>query len=172
MALTTIEDLLFSQVRDLTSAEARVSYAFAGLADRASHERLANAFWDSLGEAEGRISRLAELAGLLDVPPSEGQCRGIEGILQDNAATLGDGGAVLVIDAGLVAGARRLHHQMISGYAAAHALAELLGLEDVGRLLSASLAEEESADRTLARLANSTVNPGALFAEMLGSRAQ
>ena len=46
------------------------------------------------------------------------------------------------------------------------------GWTDVGRLLSASLAEEESADRTLARLANSTVNPGALFAEMLDSRAQ
>lgn len=170
MSLSTLEDLLVSQVRDLTSAEARVSWAFAGLAKRAAHERLADAFWDSLGEAEGRISRLAELASLLEVAPSEGQCRGIEGILQDSATTLGDGGAVLVIDAGLIAGARRLHHQMISGYAAAHALAELLGLEGVGRLLSASLVEEESADRTLARLADSTVNPGALFAEMLGSK--
>ena len=171
MALATIEDLLVSQVRDLTSAEARVSYAFAGLAKRASHERLANAFWDSLGEAEGRMSRLATLTEMLGVTPSEGQCRGIEGILQDSAATVGDGGAVLVIDSGLLAGARRLHHQMITGYAAARALAELLELEGVGELLSASLAEEESADRALAQLADSTINPGALFAELLDSQA-
>jgi Mn-containing catalase len=171
MALTTIEDLLVSQVRDLTSAEARVSYAFAGLADRAFHERLANAFWNSLEEAEGRIARLATLAEALGMAPSEGQCRGIEGILQDSAATVSDGGAVLVIDAGLLAGARRLHHQMITGYAAARALAELLDLKGVGAMLGACLAEEESADRALAQLADSTINPSALFAEMLDTQA-
>lgn len=171
MPLTTLEDLLVSQIRDLTSAEARVSWAFAGLAKQAFHERLANSFWDSLGEAEGRILRLAALAEELGMVPSEGKCRGIEGILQDSAATVGDGGAVLVIDAGLLAGARRLHHQMITGYAAARALAELLELKGVGAMLSACLAEEESADRALAQLADSTVNPSALFAEMLDGQA-
>jgi ferritin-like metal-binding protein YciE len=171
MALATLEDLLASQVRDLTSAEARVSWAFAGLTDQAAHERLANAFWQSHGEAEGRISRLAELAGLLGMAPGTGQSRGIEGILHDSAATLGKGGAILVLDAGLIAGARRLHHQMISGYSAARALAELLGLTGIGLLLDASLSEEESADRALASLAESTVNPGALFAEMLDGQS-
>lgn len=171
MPLATIEDLLVSQVRDLTSAEARVSFAFAGLANRAYHDRLANAFWESLDAAEGRISRLATLAEQLGMVPSQGQCRGIEGILQDSAATVDGGGAVLVIDAGLLAGAQRLHHQMITSYAAARALARILGLDGVGALLSASLAEEESADRTLAQLADSTINPGALFVEMLESQS-
>lgn len=170
MALATIEDLLVSQVRDLTSAEARVSWAFAGLAERAFHERLATVFWDSMIQAEARIARLAALSDRLGMAPSGGQCRGIEGILQDSAATVGDGGAVLVIDAGLAAGARRLHHQMITGYAAARALADLLEIDGVGALLSSCLAEEESADLALAQLADSTINPSALFAEMLDTQ--
>jgi ferritin-like metal-binding protein YciE len=48
--------------------------------------------------------------------------------------------------------ARKVEHYEIAAYSSAHAIAEMLGLEEVASLLAETLAEEEAAEEKLCEL--------------------
>jgi len=73
-------------------------------------------------------------------------------------------GEQAVIDAGLIAAARRVEHYEIAAYSCLHMYAMLLGQPKAATLLEQSLGEEEATDQLLSNLAEGGVNEAALSA--------
>ena len=162
MPLNTLHDLLISQLKDIYNAEKQVVKALPRMARTASHESLAEAFNAHLIETNRQIARLEEVFEYLRVSPRGPKCRGMEGLVAEGTEMMAEKGEPSVIDAGLIADARRVEHYEIAAYTATMALADTLGQGIIVRLLEKSLEEEAAADHALATLARIEVNPEAL----------
>jgi ferritin-like metal-binding protein YciE len=62
------------------------------------------------------------------------------------------------LDAGLLSAAQAVEHYEISRYGTLKSWAEHLGLDEVAKLLDATLEKEKNADKTLSRVAEANVN--------------
>jgi ferritin-like metal-binding protein YciE len=92
----------------------------------------------------------------------------MEGLLAEEAEVMAEEGAPAVIDAGLIADARRVEHYEIASYTATIALAMALRQDDIVNLLGQNLQEELAMDERLAWIASSEVNPDAVLLEFTG----
>ena len=147
--LSTIKDLLEGEIKDLYSAEKQLTKAIPKMAKGSNNEELASAFTAHLKETEGQISRLEEVAKLLDTTPTGKKCKGMEGVIEEGAEALEEDGNENVLDLGIIGAGSRVEHYEMAGYTTAINLAKQLGDAKVVSLLSASLGEEKAADEKL-----------------------
>jgi ferritin-like metal-binding protein YciE len=150
--LTTIKDLLESEIKDLYSAEKQLTKAIPKMAKGSNNEELASAFKAHLKETEGQITRLERVAKLLDTTPTGKKCKGMEGVIEEGAEVLEEDGDENVLDLGIIGAGSRVEHYEMAGYTTAINLAKQLGNSEVASLLSDSLNEEEAADEKLRKI--------------------
>jgi ferritin-like metal-binding protein YciE len=150
--LTTIKDLLESEIKDLYSAEKQLTKAIPKMANGSNNEELASAFKAHLKETEGQITRLERVAKLLDTTPTGKKCKGMEGVIEEGAEALEEDGDENVLDLGIIGAGSRVEHYEMAGYTTAINLAKQLGNSEVASLLSDSLNEEEAADEKLRKI--------------------
>lgn len=167
LPLETLRNLLANEVTDLRDASSQWSRTLPKWAKRASHQALATAFWDQHAETEGQIARLELIADTLglDAQPTRSAALGVWLIEADRG--MHAGGAMLVIDAALIASARQVGYWLTASYGSAKSLAALLGLDGTAAALGDSLSEVAVANRTLESIADARVHPAALLAEMI-----
>jgi ferritin-like metal-binding protein YciE len=150
--LTTIKDLLESEIKDLYSAEKQLTKAIPKMAKGSNNEELASAFKAHLKETEGQITRLERVAKLLDTTPTGKKCKGMEGVIEEGAEVLEEDGDENVLDLGIIGAGSRVEHYEMAGYTTAINLAKQLGNSEVASLLRDSLNEEEAADEKLRKI--------------------
>lgn len=150
--LKTIKDLLEGEIKDLYSAEKQLTKAIPKMAKGSNNEELASAFTAHLKETEGQISRLEQVAKLLDTTPTGKKCKGMEGVIEEGAEALDEEGNENVLDLGIIGAGSRVEHYEMAGYTTAINLARQLGNAKVVSLLSESLGEEEAADDKLRKI--------------------
>jgi ferritin-like metal-binding protein YciE len=150
--LTTIKDLLESEIKDLYSAEKQLTKAIPKMAKGSNNEELASAFKAHLKETEGQITRLERVAKLLDTTPTGKKCKGMEGVIEEGAEALEEDGDENVLDLGIIGAGSRVEHYEMAGYTTAINLAKQLGNSEVASLLRDSLNEEEAADEKLRKI--------------------
>src|ERR1700693_4087917 len=150
--LTTIKDLLESEIKDLYSAEKQLTKAIPKMAKGSKNEELASAFKAHLKETEGQITRLERVAKLLDTTPTGKKCKGMEGVIEEGAEVLEEDGDENVLDLGIIGAGSRVEHYEMAGYTTAINLAKQLGNSEVASLLSDSLNEEEAAEEKLRKI--------------------
>jgi ferritin-like metal-binding protein YciE len=150
--LSTIKDLLEGEIKDLYSAEKQLTKAVPKMAKGSNNEALASAFEAHLKETEGQITRLEEVAKLLDTTPTGKKCKGMEGVIEEGAEALEEEGDENVLDLGIIGAGSRVEHYEMAGYTTAINLAKQLGQDKVVTLLSQSLSEEEAADEKLRKI--------------------
>lgn len=150
--LTTIKDLLESEIKDLYSAEKQLTKAIPTMAKGSNNEELASAFKAHLKETEGQITRLERVAKLLDTTPTGKKCKGMEGVIEEGAEVLEEDGDENVLDLGIIGAGSRVEHYEMAGYTTAINLAKQLGNSEVASLLSDSLNEEEAAEEKLRKI--------------------
>ena len=150
--LKTIKDLLEGEIKDLYSAEKQLTKAIPKMAKGSNNEELASAFTSHLKETEGQISRLEQVAKLLDTTPTGKKCKGMEGVIEEGAEALEEDGNENVLDLGIIGAGSRVEHYEMAGYTTAIELAKQLGNAKVVSLLSASLGEEQAADEKLRKI--------------------
>src|ERR1700693_1871361 len=150
--LTTIKDLLESEIKDLYSAEKQLTKAIPTMAKGSNNEELASAFKAHLKETEGQITRLEEVAKLLDTTPTGKKCKGMEGVIEEGAEALEEEGDENVPDLGIIGAGSRVEHYEMAGYTTAINLAKQLGQDKVVTLLRDLLNEEEAADEKLRKI--------------------
>jgi ferritin-like metal-binding protein YciE len=158
MSLRTGHDLLLAQLRELYSAERQITRALPKLAAASFNGELSQALLIHLAETEGQVSRLERIFEVLGVSPKAEKSKSMAALLADGADTVRQQGRFAVIDAALIADAQRVEHYEIAAYGSAKALAELLGLADVAKLLNQSLAQEIAAEKKLTEIADHGVN--------------
>jgi ferritin-like metal-binding protein YciE len=79
----------------------------------------------------------------------------MECIIEDGKKLMEEDAEPEVLDAGLIGAAQHVEHYEIAGYGCGKTYAELLGLTEISKLLSQTLAEEKETDTALTELAES-----------------
>ncbi len=149
----TIRDLLIDEIKDLYSAEKQLTKAIPKMAKGSTDPALQTAFRDHLIETQGQVSRLEQVAQILETKPTGKKCVGMEGCIQEGAEALEEEGDDAVLDLGIIGAGSRVEHYEMAGYLTAISLAKRLGENEIVSLLSESLAQEEAAEQKLRKIA-------------------
>jgi ferritin-like metal-binding protein YciE len=158
MKLSSLDDLLIYELKDLYSAEKQLLKALPKMAKAAWHEILAAGFEEHLEQTKVHVERLEQIGEILGKKLGGHKCVAMEGLIKEGAEIIGEDADDAVRDAGLIGSAQRVEHYEISGYGTARTLAEHLGHEEVARLLQETLNEEKATDKKLTELAETVVN--------------
>lgn len=155
--LTSIQDLLVQEIKDLYSAEGQLVKALPKMAKTARHPKLKQAFETHLEQTEEHVARLEEAAKLLEASPRGKACKAMQGLVEEGSEAMKEDGDPNLIDLGLITAAQKVEHYEIAGYGCARSLAQALHLDDVAALLQATLDEEGDTDKLLTSLAEEIV---------------
>ena len=148
----TVKDLLEDEIKDLYSAEKQLTKAIPKMAKGSSDPALQTALREHLKETEGQVTRLEEVATLLDMKPGGKKCVGMEGLIQEGAEALEEEGDETILDLGIIGAGSRVEHYEMAGYLTAIDLAARMKAGNVVSLLKRSLAEEEAAEQKLRKI--------------------
>jgi ferritin-like metal-binding protein YciE len=162
MSLNSLQDLMVHNLKDLYNAERQILGALPRMAKAAQTPALKEALEDHRKQTETHLSRLEEVFGLLDLPARGKACKAMEGLIAEGKEMLEEDGDGAVKDAGIIAEAQKVEHYEISAYGTAATYADLLGQEEVAKLLSATLNEERETDKKLSTLAEEDINTRAI----------
>ena len=163
--ITTLREALVEEVKDLYNAEKQLTKALPKLAKNSTNPKLREALLSHLRETEGQIERLEQVFQLLDEKPKGKLCEGIQGIIEEGNAMLGEVEEGPVMDACIIAAGQKSEHYEIASYGTCIAWAEAAGLGDVAELLQQTLTEEETADKKLSAIAEAGINEAATAGE-------
>ena len=155
--LTSIQDLLVQEIKDLHSAEGQLVKALPKMAKAATNQKLKQAFESHLKQTQQHVVRLEEIAELLECSPRGKACKAMQGLVEEGSEILKEEGDPNIIDLGLITAAQKVEHYEIAGYGCARTLAKALGLDEVGSLLQATLDEEGETDKILTTVAEEIV---------------
>jgi len=158
MKLNSLTDLLHHELKDLYSAETQLVKALPKMAKAATNADLKAGFEEHLEQTKGHVSRLEEIAEMLDIKLTGHVCKAMKGLIEEGDEMIDEDAEDAVRDAGLIGAAQRVEHYEIAGYGTARCLAETLGHDDVAKLLEETLGEEKDTDEKLTELAESAIN--------------
>jgi ferritin-like metal-binding protein YciE len=151
--LNTLQQLLVHEVKDLYSAETQLVKALPKMAKAATDETLVEGFKTHLEETKVHVSRLEQVAELLEMTPRGVTCKAMKGLLEEGQETIEEDAEASIKDLALITAAQKVEHYEISGYGSVRALAEALGLKDVVKLFQTTLDEEGATDKKLSTVA-------------------
>ncbi len=153
MKLENLQQLFVKELRDLYDAENQITDALPKLIDAAQHSDLKNALQQHLNVTQQQISRLDHIFQMLNEKPSGETCKGMKGVIKEGDEIVSQGGDPSTVDAGIISAAQRVEHYEMAGYGTVRTYAELLGQNEMARLLEQTLKEEQEADKTLSQIA-------------------
>ncbi|HTC34371.1 MAG TPA: ferritin-like domain-containing protein [Bryobacteraceae bacterium] len=150
-----LQELLTEELKDLLHAENQLVKALPKMAKAAKDADLKTAFEDHLEQTKEHVERLKQAFEILGEKPKAKPCKGMAGLVEEGAEVITEGKEMeeAPADLALIGAAQRVEHYEIAAYGTARAIAEQMDRQDVVRLLSQTLAEEEKADQLLTKLA-------------------
>ena len=156
--VTTLEDLLVDELKDLLDAENQLTKALPKMAKAATAKQLKQAFEDHLDVTKNQVERLKQVFQALGQPAKGKKCEAMKGLITEGKELIAEDIEPEILDAGLIGAAQKVEHYEIAGYGTVREIAERLGHKDVSRLLNQSLKEEEETDKKLTEIAKNIVN--------------
>ena len=154
--MTTLRETFVSDLKSIYDAEFQILEAFETMIRTAEHAELKRALRRHLPQTRQHIERLKKLFDLFESSPERHLCKGMQGLIKESMEILHSGS-----DAELILAAQKVEHYEIAGYGTARTLAELVGDKEAAKLLATTLSEEEETDKTLTKLAKSSINAAA-----------
>jgi len=158
MELSSLQDLLVEELKDLYSAEKQLTKALPKMAKAASNEELRQGFEEHLTQTEEHVRRLEQCFEHLGEPAKAKKCKAMEGLIEEGSEMIKQDAEDDVKDAGLIAAAQKVEHYEIASYGTVRAYAEILGHDECVQLLQQTLDEEKETDQKLTDLAMSSIN--------------
>ena len=122
------------------------------MAKAASSEELKQALQEHLEVTKGHVARLEQVFDLMGVPAKAKPCAGMQGLIEEGEAVMGEDAAEQIMDAALIGAAQRVEHYEIAAYGAAGTFAERLGNNEAVDLLQQTLDEEKEKDQKLTEI--------------------
>jgi ferritin-like metal-binding protein YciE len=151
--LNNLKDLLMLELKDLYSAEQQLIKALPKMAEKATSDKLRQAFEDHLEETEMQRERLEEVAKAMNFDISGDTCKAMKGLVDEAKEIMKEDAEEEVMDQALIAAAQKVEHYEIASYGTVVHYAEVLGLNKVYDILAETLDEEKKADKKLNRIA-------------------
>jgi ferritin-like metal-binding protein YciE len=158
MKITTLEEVLTDELKDIYSAENQLIKALPKMARAAESNDLRQAFEKHLEQTRLHAQRIEEICGDLKVKPGGKKCVGMEGLIEEGKEVLQSDGEPEPLQAALIGAAQRVEHYEIAAYGTARAHAKQLGYMKAVDLLGQTLEEEKEADELLTKLAENRIN--------------
>lgn len=158
MKITTLEEMLTDELKDIYSAETQLLKALPKMAKSVDSQELRTALENHYEQTLMHVDRLQTICDQLEINPKGKKCMGMQGLLEEGAELLKNDGEVEPIDAGMIGAAQRVEHYEIAAYGTARAHARQLGFKDVAELLGQTLEEEKQANAHLTQIAEGKVN--------------
>ena len=155
MKLDNLQQLFVKELRDLYDAENQITEALPKLIDAAHHPELKSALREHLQVTKQQISRLEQIFQKLHQKPTGETCKGMKGVIKEGDEIVSGGGDPSTVDAGIISAAQRVEHYEMAGYGTVRTYAQLLGQQEMARLLQQTLDEEAEADQKLSQIAGS-----------------
>jgi ferritin-like metal-binding protein YciE len=154
--METLKEMFEETLKDVYFAENAIIKALPKMAKAASSEDLKDAFEEHLKETKGQVGRLDKIFKLLGSKAEGKECPALKGLVEETEEFLSEAKSPEVVDAGLIGCAQAVEHYEIARYGSLRSWAELVGLDEVERLLDATLAEEKETDLLLTELGEAT----------------
>jgi len=151
--MSTVEDLLVEQIRDLYDAEKQLVRALPKMAKAASSDELRQAIEDHLEETTNQVQRLEQAFEQMDKTAKGKTCKAMKGLIEEGGEVIEEDSEAPINDLALIAAAQRVEHYEISAYGTAKAMANHLGEDEVASLLEQTEDEEKAADVKLTEIA-------------------
>ena len=155
MKLENLQQLFLKELRDLYDAEDQITEALPKLIEAANHPELKSALQGHLDITRQQIARLEQIFQMLREKPTGETCKGMKGVIKEGDEIVSAGGDPSTVDAGIISAAQRVEHYEMAGYGTVRTYAQLLGQDEMARLLQQTLNEEEEADQKLTQIASS-----------------
>lgn len=154
MPLTSLEEVLNEQLKDLYSAENQIIKALPKMAKAASSPDLRAALEEHLEETRGQVERLDQVMELVGATGKGKKCKGMEGLLEEGKEALDEKGDAMpaALDAAIIAACQRVEHYEIAAYGTVCTYAKQLGQREALDLLKETLNEEKQADEKLSEI--------------------
>ena len=163
MALTTLADAFYDELRDVLSAEKQLLKALPKMAKKAHSETLKAAFVKHLAETETQIGRVEQAFEDTGKASKAKKCEAMAGLIEEASSMMEEEADPEVMDAILIACAQKVEHYEIATYGTLCAWAKILGYANAKSVLGQNLAEEEKTDKALTQISskiNLTANVG------------
>jgi ferritin-like metal-binding protein YciE len=164
MKMTTLDEVLADELKDIYSAENQLIKALPKMAKAAESDDLRKAFEKHLEQTRVHAQRIEEICSDLSTKPRGKRCVGMEGLIEEGKEIMQQDVEPDVLDAALIGAAQRVEHYEIAGYGCARTYAKMLGRSGQAALLQRTLEEEGETDHRLTALAETVVNVDALKA--------
>ncbi|HEY7214508.1 MAG TPA: ferritin-like domain-containing protein [Thermoanaerobaculia bacterium] len=158
MEVDSLQKLYVEDLKDLHSAERQILQALPKMIKKAGNEQLRKAFEEHLAVTEKHVDRLDRIFDSLGKSPRGKKCKGMEGLLEEGKEAMQEDMDPDVLDAALIAAAQKVEHYEMAGYGTVRTYAQLLNEPEHAKLLQQTLDEEGEADKTLTKIAKSSVN--------------
>jgi len=158
MKITTLEDLLVDELKDIYSAENQMIKALPKMAKAAELSDLRSAFETHLDQTRVHAKRIEQICADLNIKPSGKKCMGMQGLLEEGGEIMKADAQPEPLEAGLIGAAQRVEHYEIAAYGTARAHAKQLGFMKAADLLGQTLEEEKQTNRRLTELAENEIN--------------
>lgn len=156
--IATFEDLFIHGLQDIYYAENQILKALPKLIEAATNPRLQRSLKAHLTETEGQVSRLEQIFEMRDEKPKGTKCPGINGLISEGDALVGEVSDSRVLDAAIISAAQAVEHYEITRYESLIAWASEMGRNDFADILRENLREEEATSSSLLELASTIVN--------------
>jgi ferritin-like metal-binding protein YciE len=161
MKITSLNELLAEELKDIYSAEKQLLRAMPKMAKKATSPELKSALQEHMEVTQRQVERLEQVFESIGKPAKAKTCKAMQGLLEEATEIMGEDADDAVLDAGIIAAAQKVEHYEIASYGTVRTWARLCGQEEAANLLQETLDEEGEADQRLTQLAESLVNPEA-----------
>jgi ferritin-like metal-binding protein YciE len=171
MKVTTLDELLEDELKDIYSAETQLIKALPKMVKAAESNDLRAAFEKHLEQTRVHVERIEEICNDLKTTPRGKNCAGMEGLIKEGEEIIQSNVQSEPKQAALIGAAQRVEHYEIAAYGTARAHARQLGYLKAVELLSKTLDEEKETDKKLTKVAENRVNvKAAMSSEDMASK--
>jgi ferritin-like metal-binding protein YciE len=158
MKITTLDQLLEDELKDIYSAENQLLKALPAMAQTAESKDLRASFEKHLEQTETHVQRIEEICRDLKIEPSGKTCVGMGGLIKEGEEVIQSDMESEPKQAALIGAAQRVEHYEIAAYGTARAHAKQLGYVKAFDVLTQTLNEEKETDQKLTQFAENRAN--------------
>ena len=165
MQSSQLMKLFVDELKDIYWAEKALTKAIPKMIKNATSTELSDGLKSHLEETNMQIERLVEVFELIDKKAVAKKCEAMDGLIREAGEIMESCEKGSMRDAGIISAAQKIEHYEIATYGTLRQFAETLGLDEVEKLLAATLQEEKDADEKLSEVATSAINVEAALEE-------
>ena len=152
-----LEKLFEDELKDIYWAEKALVKALSKMTQKATADDLVTALQDHLEETKVHVERIEQVFNILGKKAQAKKCEAMEGLIKEAEELMEEHVKGFQRDAAIISAGQKVEHYEIASYGTLRAFAEILELQEVSELLSATLDEEKAADEKLTEVTEAVI---------------